>query len=330
MNKSHARETRVADVMARYMEGHTFQSPLLVINDLSNRLLDMHEGEAAAWNRRAGGKTLATTWPEGGPYQTALLRLPKSKEELSLTLAAARSVLAEDGELFLYGSNDEGIKSATARLEPYFDRAMAEFTKGKCRLLRARSTTAAGRLALSDWQEKITVETPQGQIDLTSYPGIFAHGRLDAGTQVLLDHLPKTSGPVRVLDFGCGSGVLSAALLKTNPEADVTLFDNDALAIRCASQNVPGATARLGSKMADLTDIEVDLILSNPPFHYGKEQDFSALEDLCMSAPKLLSKGGVIRMVVQRTAPAQRFLERAFGSAQVIGENKSFRIWEAG
>lgn len=172
--------------------------------------------------------------------------------------------------------------------------------------------------------------TPEGTYDLISYPGLFAHGRLDPGTEALLTHLPKTEGPVRVLDFGCGTGIISRALLGMNEEAQVTLFDNDVLALEAAKENVPSADTVLGSSLTDLKGRAFDLILSNPPFHTGKDQDFSALEDLCRNAPKILERGGVIRMVVQRTAPVARWLEQSLGGAQVIAENKSFRIWEAG
>ncbi|TNE60100.1 MAG: class I SAM-dependent methyltransferase [Alphaproteobacteria bacterium] len=321
------REARISDVLIDYLTTTRPEAPCLIMNSASARLANALEG-TASWNRRAGGAALPTPWPEGGPYASVILRLPKSKSELQLALAMAHAVLAEQGKLFLYGSNDEGIKSAPNHLAPYFDRPVTELTKGKGRIIRA-APTAEKKTTLADWREEVVMETPAGTFTLVSYPGLFAHGRLDAGTETLLTHMPKTEGPVNVLDYGCGTGVIARALLAQNPEARLTLFDNDVLALEAAKENVPQADALLGSKLFDLGAAKFDLILSNPPFHVGKDQDFSALEDLCSQAPKHLARGGKLRMVVQRTAPVAKWLEASFSSSSVVAENKSFRIWEA-
>ncbi|TNE40129.1 MAG: class I SAM-dependent methyltransferase [Alphaproteobacteria bacterium] len=324
---THKRDKRLSDVMLDYLADAPPPSPCLIMNDTSGRLEGALEA-SRVWNRRAGQKAAPTPWPEGGPYASVLLRLPKSKSELTLSLAMAHAVLAEGGKLFLYGSNDEGIKSAAGNLEPYFDRPVTELTKGKGRIIRA-APTKEPKTTLADWRQEVVMETPAGTFTLASYPGLFAHGRLDTGTATLLNHLPKTEGPLSVLDYGCGTGIIARAVLAQNPEARLTLFDNDVLALEAAKENVPGATYVLGSELGDLASTQFDLILSNPPFHVGKDQDFSALEDLCLNASKRLTKGGRLRMVVQRTAPVARWLEESFSSAGIVAENKSFRIWEA-
>ena len=55
-------------------------------------------------------------------------------------------------------------------------------------------------------------------------PGVFSHGRLDAGTRALLEVMRRF--PVagrRVLDFACGSGVIGAFLSALEPTARVGL-----------------------------------------------------------------------------------------------------------
>ncbi len=330
MSRHTPREPRMAEVISTFCTENPPNAPVLVMNDPTDRVATACGDNVASWHRRAGTNRSASPWPQGGPFQTILLRLPKSKDELTMSLAASHSVLAKGGQLFLYGANDEGIKSAPPRLAPCFDRAVTLLTKGHARLIRAtRSKMDAPKPNLAAWKEQVVIETPQGTLDITSYPGVFAHTRLDTGTATLLDRLPKTDGPMRVLDFGCGAGILSAAFLRTNPQADITLFDNDSVALEAARENVPKANTVLGSKLADLDDRQFDLILSNPPIHDGKEQDFSILEDLCRNAPRYLSKKGEIRMVVQRTAPAARLLGESFATVDLIGENKSFRVWRA-
>ena len=69
-------------------------------------------------------------WPTGRGYTLAAVRLPRSKDELAMTLHAVASVLAPGGHLLLYGANDEGIKSIVRRLEPVFVRCTDDGDRG--------------------------------------------------------------------------------------------------------------------------------------------------------------------------------------------------------
>src|SRR5215470_4638889 len=86
---------------------------------------------------------------------------------------------------------------------------------------------------------------------------------------------PRRGHPARVLDLGCGVGVIAVALLVADPEASgvaVELQDELAsLARRNAALN--GLAGRLEIVTADLRrPLEVgtfDAVVSNPPFHAG-------------------------------------------------------------
>ncbi|HEY7270297.1 MAG TPA: class I SAM-dependent methyltransferase, partial [Dehalococcoidia bacterium] len=64
------------------------------------------------WNRRLVPGLPALPWPPSGPFDVALVRLPKARNEQAMTLDATLSVLEAGGRLILYGGNDEGIRSA--------------------------------------------------------------------------------------------------------------------------------------------------------------------------------------------------------------------------
>ena len=56
------------------------------------------------------------------------------------------------------------------------------------------------------------------ELDLTSGSGVFAQGRLDVGTAVLFRETePPTGG--RILDLGCGYGVIGLAIAATGDVA---------------------------------------------------------------------------------------------------------------
>ena len=127
-------------------------------------------------------------------------------------------------------------------------------------------------------------------------------------TDTLLRALPLPPPCGRVLDFGCGSGVISAALARGTPSLRLHLLDADAIAIEAAQQNVPTAkrfflsdgwpTNDRGSKCK-----RYDWIVSNPPVHRGQPNDFRVVQDLIGGAPQHLRKGGLLWMVAQAQVP---------------------------
>ncbi|MBX4340846.1 methyltransferase, partial [Mycobacterium tuberculosis] len=67
-------------------------------------------------------------------------------------------------------------------------------------------------------------------LTIKTLPGVFSRDGLDVGSQLLLSTLePHTKG--KVLDVGCGAGVLAAALASHSPKGRLTLFDVSAPAV---------------------------------------------------------------------------------------------------
>ena len=63
------------------------------------------------WHRRIGSSGAAQPAPPAGPFATAFLRMPKSRDEQRMAVHQCLGVLAPDGRLIVYGGNDEGIRS---------------------------------------------------------------------------------------------------------------------------------------------------------------------------------------------------------------------------
>jgi 16S rRNA (guanine1207-N2)-methyltransferase len=146
---------------------------------------------------------------------------------------------------------------------------------------------------------------------------------------MLLDTLPSTGAGTRVLDFGCGTGIIGATVLLRNPGTQVELLDSDILSLIAAWENVPEASLSLGSGLAAAEGGPYDLIVSNPPFHEGKSEDLEVIHELITDAPDYLTKKGSLLMVVQRRLPLQRPLEAAFTRAEIVTEDATYRVWQA-
>jgi 16S rRNA (guanine1207-N2)-methyltransferase len=249
-----------------------------------------------------------------------------------MALHAAVSRIRQGGSLWLYGSNDEGVRSAGTLLEGVLSEVRTVETRGHCRIWRGiRGVDSEDlRSDLSDWESRFTLELPGGAVQLLSYPGLFAHGHLDDGTRLLIGSLPRKLPGARVLDFGCGAGAIALALRQRFPEAELDLVDSDALAVEASRRNLPGVRVHLGDAWSALPgSARFDLIVSNPPFHRGKEEDFALMNRLIDGAAQRLRRRGELLVVAQRRLALGRWLGDRFAAVRVASESRGYRLWLA-
>jgi 16S rRNA G1207 methylase RsmC len=169
------------------------------------------------------------------------------------------------------------------------------------------------------------------ELRLTSGSGVFAQGRLDAGTAVLFRSTePPTAGRT-FLDLGCGYGVVAAALASARPDAEVWAVDVNERALLLTRENAErlGLGDRLHAETPDAVpeELRFDEIWSNPPIRIGKE----ALHALLLTWLARLTPGGRAVMVVGRNLGAdslQRWLTDQGWPTTRVASAKGFRVLE--
>ena len=168
-------------------------------------------------------------------------------------------------------------------------------------------------------------------LELTSGSGVFAQGRLDVGTGVLLREEAPPVEAREVLDLGCGYGVIGLAIAVAVPEARVTAVDVNERAVLLANENA--ATLGLADRFVATTPDGVDdaaaydEIWSNPPIRIGKE----ALHELLLTWLPRLAPGGRAVMVVGKNLGAdslQRWLVGQGYPTTRLASAKGFRVLE--
>jgi 16S rRNA (guanine1207-N2)-methyltransferase len=284
------------------------------------------------WWRLADLGHSATPWPEPGPFDVATLRLTKDKTAFEMALHAVAAVVRPGGTIFVYGANDEGIKSVPRRMAALFGDVDVIDARRHCRVIAAARPDEMPdlRVGLDAWAREVVLDLPKEPVTHIAYPGVFAKGRLDAATAVLLDVLPTPAPHAGVLDFGCGAGVIAGALLRREPTLKLQLLDADAVAAAAARKNVPGALVRVGASWGSLPAYQrYDLIVSNPPIHRGKERDYSVVMRLIEGAQTRITEAGSLWMVLQRQVPVEDDLWMRFDEVEKVVDDRHFRVWRA-
>ena len=179
-------------------------------------------------------------------------------------------------------------------------------------------------------RQPVTAQVWGRTLTLTSGSGVFAQGRLDVGTAVLFRETDPPP-PGRVLDLGCGWGVIGLAVAAAVPDATVRAVDVNERAVLLANENA--AALGVTDRFEACTPAEVpegesyDQIWSNPPIRIGKE----ALHDLLLTWLPRLAPGGRAVMVVGKNLGAdslQRWLEEQGWPTARLASAKGFRVLE--
>jgi 16S rRNA (guanine1207-N2)-methyltransferase len=326
------RDRAAAELLVKHLEELAVSEPALVMEEASATVAEALDREGVSvtkWNRRALGGTTASPWPPAGPFSLATLRIPRSKEELVMALHASGAVLAPGGTLLVYGAKDEGIRSALSFLEDLFSGAETLGVGGHARVLRAIRSPEVGPVkgSLVQWREVVDPGYPKLRGEWVTYPGVFGYRGLDPGTRILLGALPDLPPGARILDFGCGSGIVGAVAGARGDGLKLDLLDVDAVALEAARENLPEASLLLADGLASSGDEPYDAILSNPPFHRGKAEDPELVRDLVLGAPEILSPQGILVFVTQKRLRVDRQLEEAFQDVDILAEDATYRVW---
>ncbi|WP_035387484.1 methyltransferase [Ferrimonas senticii] len=261
-------------------------------------------------------------------FDAALIRMPKAKEQLALLTAIASSVVTTGECLYWFGENKGGIRTAAKVVAPWSHFALKLASGAHSQLLRGVNFEQQPWCADAWWQQH-QVPTPDGELSLASLPGVFGHGNLDPGTKLLLKNLPQQPQG-RVLDFGCGDGVIGTFLAKRNPNIELHMVDINAMAVAAAERSL--ASHGLSGKVYPSDGLaavsgKFDLIVSNPPFHHGLDQSFNTARQFIADAAAKLNPGGQLIIVANHHLPYGDDLHHAFGRVNILDQDSKFKIY---
>lgn len=168
--------------------------------------------------------------------------------------------------------------------------------------------------------------------------GVFSHGHLDLGTEVLLRNTPPPP-PGELLDLGCGWGPITLAMALLQPKSRVWAVDVNERALDLTRANAERLAQHLpmGEVIARTpdqmpADMRFDAIWSNPPIRIGKD----ALHGLLGEWLLRLKWGMDAHLVVQRNLGSDSLGKwlgeqveqdgQRWGIVKRVSSDKGFRV----
>jgi len=278
--------------------------------------LSQQMGERACYSLVADSETI-------GDVDTLIYYWPKNKPEAQFQLMNLLSLLPMGCDIFVVGENRSGVRSAEQMLAAYCPLNKIDSAR-RCGLYYGRLEKKSDFDANGFWGEYAL-----GDLTIKTLPGVFSRDGLDVGSQLLLSTLtPHTKG--KVLDVGCGAGVLAAVLASHSPKVRLTLCDVSAPAVE-ASRATLAANGFEGEVFASNVFSEVtgrfDMIISNPPFHDGLQTSLEAAQTLIRGAVRHLNSGGELRIVANAFLPYPDVLDQTFGFHEVLAQTGRFKVY---
>ena len=155
------------------------------------------------------------------------------------------------------------------------------------------------------------------QITLETHEGLFSPEHIDRGTLAMLSHVNFESG-MRIMDLGCGCGVVGIVAAKITGEENVFMSDADPNAVETARRNaerngVGGVRLYVSDGFRNVDESGFDLILSNPPY----QTDFSVAKGFIEKGFNRLKIGGKLYMVTKRREWYKNKIISVFGGVEI-------------
>ena len=154
-------------------------------------------------------------------------------------------------------------------------------------------------------------------VSLETQKGLFSPEHIDRGTLAMLSHVNFDSG-MRIMDLGCGCGIVGIVAAKIAGEENVFMSDADPKAVETAKRNaerngVGGVRLYISDGFRDVDASGFDLILSNPPY----QTDFSVAKGFIEKGFNRLKIGGKLYMVTKRREWYKNKIISVFGGVEI-------------
>ncbi len=165
----------------------------------------------------------------------------------------------------------------------------------------------------------------------TTDNGVFCKNEVDYGSYLLIKNTYKTKLGCKLLDLGCGWGVVGIIVKRFNDDIDVTSIDVNSRAVELTNYNaLKNKTLIKASLCLDIETLNTlfDSVILNPPIRAGKV----VIYELYEKAHKVLNTGGSLFIVIQKKQGAVssiKKLSELFKHVEVLDKSGGYWVIQA-
>ena len=157
--------------------------------------------------------------------------------------------------------------------------------------------------------------------------GVFSKNGVDFGSRLLLDFIPLEEVGGKILDLGCGYGVIGIALNKLTG-ANVDMVDVNLRALHLTEMNVAANKCQninvFESNVYENVNTKYTSIVTNPPIRAGKK----VVYDMLFNAKDYLTDDGNLYFVIRKQQGAKSIisdLEKEY-DLEILEKKKGYYI----
>lgn len=249
------------------------------------------------------------------PHDLVVIQYPKAKAELSFTLAMLQASVTVNTAVIIVGEKNSGINSSKKTLDNFLMHYQKQDSARHCMIFSGLYREQP-LFNIDEWFSFYDVNAANNVIKIAALPGVFSQKKLDIGTNVLLENLPEIS-PKKLLDFGCGAGVIACALGSLHKDCKLTLVDVSALALASAAKtlelNELAGDIIASNSLSHIND-RFDTVVTNPPFHQGLKTNYEATETFLGGISNQITAKGSLIVVANNFLTYQPIMAKNFNN----------------
>lgn len=165
------------------------------------------------------------------------------------------------------------------------------------------------------------------EFSMYSDNGVFSKDKFDFGTRVLLENIDIHNICGKVLDLGCGTGVVGLILGCLNKNISIDMVDVNERAIELAKENIKLNNLNNNIFISDVysnVNDKYDYIITNPPIRAGKD----VIRKFLLGAKDYLSNNGTLYFVMRKDHGVKSMIKELeeIYIIEVINKEKGFYI----
>lgn len=263
-------------------------------------------------------------------FDLVLLKVPKTLALLEYELINLRANINSSTRVILAGMLKVLPRSVWELCERILGPTTTSLAKKKSRLI---FVSPEKDREFSENPYPVCYQLENTKYKICNHANVFSRDSLDIGTRFFLQHIPSNSTAERIIDLGCGNGVVGLIAADRNKHSKLCFVDESFMALDSAKQNFLAAFSETreahfyaADGLADFESSSADMILCNPPFHQQQTVGDHIAQKMFKQSFRTLRKGGELWVIGNRHLGYHVSLKRIFGNVVQIATNSKFVI----